>query len=873
MFPIKNIDLLIISLFLLSYTLSSNLTPLSYCTQGTLNFLSSSNFQNICSIEKDTNSIGPSYIFPLSLTKNYFTVNHCGICYEIVGNNGVIRGRVEDLYDDNNNNVNNIKASSDALNYIITNEQNNDISYRMVACDYNGNIKIKMGSNNNNALVSIVVLEHNMAIRDVKLMQYGNSAWNDMTRNDNNFWVYNNNNINLAFPLIINIYAINGDNVMIENIYSLDQNKIYEASRNFNVPDSSYFNIFTFNKIDITNDIKNNNKCCKLENNNEKNNEIIYQNGKLNSEKYNLTSEKTEITYTSDSTLKIKFSTETDTSNFIINSLTPINKEKYKSINFNMKYNQKCESACNLKFIINNKEENQININENNVGQIINYIYNFTNSDSEIKTLTFNFFYFSDNPFEIEFNDIELIYNNNNINSSGLCFNSPNDNNNNEESIPSDFIRINSIKIYDNESQVLNIQSNDFYLTNNKNIILRLTSLDKSTNINIDNCTTTQTTNINSFYCYLPNTIPDNTYNINSTSGKGINFYYNKTIEVKKGKIIIGNVNSLLIQHANTNYPPIVIIHSKEETITKKGKIIFDIYPISTSNYGGQLEEILFLDETSQKYLTLKYCEPYKVQNKTIFFIKCIVSNNILIGNYINLYTQNNNIYLLPGQSIRIISTESTGGVLTSNTITRNFYNFTRSQYKNMTLDFNILYYTQNLIKGDEFPHKVYLYGIKKTTSTRSLQSSSDYNAIINFKNCTLGDTSKEDINAIGSIKCLLPDYVQAGTYTKLESDGFDSVPGSQNLNIIFEKDYNRSVQSSNNIIYRDDDYDYDDDDDKTWIIWFILIILLIFLGALLIMLYFKQKERGKKANPANDSTYVKKSSEENSNKSQTSSN
>ena len=48
---------------------------------------------------------------------------HCGICYEIVGNNGVIRGRVEDLYDDNSYNVNNIKVSSDALNYIITNEK------------------------------------------------------------------------------------------------------------------------------------------------------------------------------------------------------------------------------------------------------------------------------------------------------------------------------------------------------------------------------------------------------------------------------------------------------------------------------------------------------------------------------------------------------------------------------------------------------------------------------------------------------------------------------------------------------------------------------------------------------------------------------
>ena len=96
----------------------------------------------------------------------------------------------------------------------------------------------------------------------------------------------------------------------------------------------------------------------------------------------------------------------------------------------------------------------------------------------------------------------------------------------------------------------------------------------------------------------------------------------------------------------------------------------------------------------------------------------------------------------------------------------------------NFSINIEILYYNPKIKPSDIFPHKVFLYGIRDS-SLRNLDGNS-YNCNISFENCITGNYSSEEPNAIGSINCRFPDYVPAGTYVKLESDGFDNMPNSK---------------------------------------------------------------------------------------------
>ena len=258
--------------------------------------------------------------------------------------------------------------------------------------------------------------------------------------------------------------------------------------------------------------------------------------------------------------------------------------------------------------------------------------------------------------------------------------------------------------------------------------------------------------------------------------------FFNNNIETTKMNININETEEFA-------FSKIIITNSMEQIINKDEELYFQIVPINSTDFYLENNEIIFVNDNRTKFLYLKYCQQL-INNNMTNGIKCIISNNIMKGNYTDLAV-GQNISILPGQ-IKLIGISSTGGFF-SDEIFMNVN--TNAQLNNFHLTFNILYYNSSIKPGYLFPHKVYLYGVKKIA--RNLEETK-YNSEILFPNCTAGNYFEGDSNAIGSIICNLPDYIPAGTYTKLKSNGFDINPNSKII-IFFQQDFKRNSSSEIN--------------------------------------------------------------------------
>ena len=200
------------------------------------------------------------------------------------------------------------------------------------------------------------------------------------------------------------------------------------------------------------------------------------------------------------------------------------------------------------------------------------------------------------------------------------------------------------------------------------------------------------------------------------------------------------------------------------------------------------------------------------------------------------------NLSILDGHYIKLISNNSTGGVFSDEIFTI----YDKAEIEELdNLTFNIIYYNPSIKPNTIFPHSVELSG-KRRTNIRILEENEN-KYTIKFPRCFTGNYNPE--GSIGSINCKLPNYIPAGTYNQLQSDGFDINPNSK-INIIFRNDYNRNSNSTLNgdeINDRDigiDGYDKEDKDkdeeknsssSKTWIVWVIAAILLVILFGIVI--------------------------------------
>ena len=851
----KKIRFILIISTIFTFIQPNNPTPLSFCTKGRIS--NNINYdKGACGLEKlPTNKkyIGTlsSNFFPAAINQDLFkSAAQCGICYEMVGPIGAIRVRVEDYCSKDNENgfckgdIPHFNVANNGTSYIMGNADNANITFRMISCDYIGNIRIFTDEKVSKNYLSFVVLDHNIGVSFIEMRENNTNIWINLTRSNDNNWVYYDLKNGITFPLILRIYSINGDYVNVK-MNTLEGNKYYEADNNFilKIDENYFFNISTLKKINTNNN--NTIRCCERD---KTDFTPIYSNGYVNGG-YNDYKQKVNVIYNLNDSLLGKYSMKAKFESFgklTFESSFPIRADQYTGVLFSIKTNQICSDCLYVRAYGINGKNHIISFDELNVWK--NYSISFDDLDiknNEFNGIVFNYNKNTDEYFEVIIDIIELIPNPSAPDAS-LCADSLNKNNNkimleqnadNDDNGNSSYIQINSIIINENAPKVLNIKCEQFTNYDNKEINLRLTPKNNGAlkNVDITNCTSNSSV-INSFTCTLPSTISDGFYKIKTqtTDGFNFNFTYDKDVEIKNGLFICGNVDPRIRLYSLIKVFPIIVIYSKEQIINKGDNVKFDVYPIPQDQYKLKNDEIILFNNNENKSLCLKNCSQ-NVKDKIIYSIQCVVSDNIMKDNYTTFYT-GRYTFLLDGQTINLTVSNSNGGMIRNSLSQTISTDLTQSQKQNLNTTFEVLYYNSSVKPGNKFPHKIVLYGTKKNSDTQN-------DTQISFQNCTAGGYYQDDTNAIGSINCRVPDYVPAGTYSNFESDGIDMNP-KHSINLVFEEDFNRSSTStksnSTEITYSKSS----SSKSKAWIIGLVLgIVALIIIGVVITLLVCRKSK------------------------------
>ena len=412
------------------------------------------------------------------------------------------------------------------------------------------------------------------------------------------------------------------------------------------------------------------------------------------------------------------------------------------------------------------------------------------------------------------------------------------------------YINIINISSLENNPSFINITCQSFNNIYGENINILFTSTSNKTNsFQTDNCILPPLESVTSFICKMPENIKDDNYKVQSVLDSKYQIIYPKNIEINNGIIEINNHNPVETEETTTPiaYSQIIIKNSVQQYLKKGENIVFDIEDIEEGEFHLDNEEIIILDDSKKKALYLKNCEKYN-SNVIIQSIRCNI-NNCMKGIYTTL-ADGQHISTSPNVTINLISLNSTGGSF-SDVISRSIdsTNLTKRELDNYILSLDILYYNSSVIPGNLFPHNVSLYG-NYIRNTRNLEETT-YPLKFSFPNCTTGGYSIEDPTAIGSINCRFPDYIPAGEYTKIKSDGFDVMPNGK-INLVFPTDFNRKTNST---IFEDNDDD-DSSSSKTWIIWLIAgILLLVLIVIVIIACVANRKGSNEESQNNNDSS------------------
>ena len=928
-------------------TIPEKLTPLSVCTKGRISSYTGWEKGGSCGFNSHTNAIGATYLYPAAPNEGLFNNSaQCGICYEMVGPYGAIRVRVEDSCskDDElglcSGDMFHFNVANNGSKYIIGDNDFSNVTFRMVSCDYSGNIKIRADENIDEYRYSFTILDHNLGVDTVRFNEDGTRTWIKLTRDKYNFWTYDEQTL-ISFPVTIRIYSINGDFVTVV-VDSLEAGKTYEADGNFEVPSDVYYNVSTLKKVEV---FDNTSECCEMDNSGFS---PIYKSGII-SDIYNKYEQKVTADYNSGDNYQGKPSMKVSFQSFgklIFQSNFPIRADQYTGVSISIKANKTCTNCLQLRAYDLQDKNQIINLEEENRWKT----YKFDFSSMGIENNQFNgivlYFYKSTlQPYEINIGSIELIENEN-APDAGVCLeiggtsgggvvpipdadetdkqiknetssteeteivtdstmvsdlikseeiisdiNSNSSNISNTITVTNPipetttfvsnvFVDIISIESQADYPQIINIQCNNFRKIENENMALLFIPTGGSNYIQTESCILTEEI-ISRFSCKLPNVLSDGVYHVQSPSNNKYIINYSNNIFIQNGLILINDNNGDNNNEDNNNegnstqesneYSQIVITNSVNRVINKGDRIIFDVAPISADKFYLENDEIIFVDKSQTKALYLKNCEE-TIYNNQVTSIVCTVSNNIMKANYTTI-ANGQPIHISTGQEINLIGTSSIGGAFSEVLIQEMKTNLTSLQRRAFSISFDILYYSSEIRPSDLFPHKVLLYGIRDF-SLRNLDDNS-YNYQIEFPNCTAGDYSLEEPSAIGSIRCRFPDYVPAGIYSKLESDGFDNMPNSK-VNLVFKNDFNRNTNSNFNssldfIPYLPKTNDDSSSSSKKWIIWVIIAALVVVLAAIIVIACVcggKSSEEDDDTSKSNDNKDASNNSESNMNKS-----
>ena len=883
----KNFFLLFFLIILLHLKITIS-TPLSLCNKGTFSYTPDSSINSkTCSLPEISTE---QKIYPASVNKAFFnSYEKCGVCYEMVGPFGAVKLRVVDTNDDSDDSTPFFKLGSEP-SFILMNVNNADdlsqdkkvsVSFRMVSCDYSDNIKILTGENNLIGFsFACLVYNNNIPINSIRMKENGGSSFVEIKKTSDNYYYYDKGDM-ITYPVYLIISSITGEFVNA-TINTKESSSTFETSGNFYNPDKYYYDVSNL-KIIKTSSTEN---CCSVDFSDYIN---IYTNGNI-TQKYEASTENSTITISaSEKITNVKFN---NSGKLYIKSKSPIRADQFISISLSIKANKIC-TDCLYISSYDKSSDNKISFVKENTLKTYYYLFNSLGFDGN--TFIGIVLYTKNNDIEIGISDIQLMENSN-APSTEICLGNSSDWIPVVPVIPTDLIKVNltTTNLIINTTTILttiipttNISTNntDYTYINILNISVLVNNIISvqcepfikleheaikiifipnegynTTNFETQNCfITTSELYTNSFLCNLQDlsTITNGKYKVSSPEDNLYKITSSGTITIYNGKIIYENkkeyIPTILTDTPKidttiiTPSEKIIIADSLNKIINKGETIKFKINPISKATYNTYgLSEIIFIDNTrSRNALYLKNCN-YISSNSNqnmIDTISCGVSNNIIRGNYSTL-SSGQDISIAQGKTVNLACNDSYGGSFSVDMSQTVNANISRKEKHNYTLNFKVVYYDKNLKPNDLFPYQVYLYGNRKVNNSRKLADQSKYNLYFTFPNCTMGSYMSYSNQAMNGINCNLPNFVQAGEYSKIVSNGFDVNP-NQKINITFPYDFNKSenyITDNSSTPYQKESKSKS----KTWIIWLVFGILLAVLVVIVIVAFVMNRKKNK---------------------------
>ena len=348
--------------------LSKSLTPLSECTQGRIAGYDEYEKGGSC-------NFGPPKMYGGAPNEAFYNNGEkCGICYELVGPDGVLYFMVDSYcpvkgfeevcggdmlhFDIHNNGYKTIEKRK--LGKV-------DVTFRMVACDHKGNIIIKTVEQASEYYYEFVVMNHVIGLKKV-YYSYDKNNWIGLERQgDYNLWKIGKID---KMPFYLQFESISGEKI-ISTINEIKAGSSYDTGVQFKIPEDMYFTVDKLTKI--SNPKKE--ECCKV-------NDAftsIYDEGKFFGEwKYytdcNINIENSSgCNDGSNKCIRIEF---INVSYFQIKNRLLVESKRYKAIEFYIKSEKECSNCLRIEL-----EGKEILLSTKKVGVWEKIVVHFTDFD------------------------------------------------------------------------------------------------------------------------------------------------------------------------------------------------------------------------------------------------------------------------------------------------------------------------------------------------------------------------------------------------------------------------------------------------------------------------------------------------------------
>ncbi|KAL6631911.1 hypothetical protein U3516DRAFT_821546 [Neocallimastix sp. 'constans'] len=218
------------------FSLISSYTPYSECTQGRITAYDEYEEGGSC-------GFGIPKMYGAAPNEAFYNLGEkCGICYELVGPNGVLLFMVDSHCPVKGNEH---SCSGDMLHFdlhkngfdTIVDEGIGrlNVTFRMVSCDHESNMILKTKKDVSKYFFSFVILYHNIGLKKV-YYSYDNETWTGLEREgDYNHWTIRS----VELPLYIQLESISGEKVET-TINEIIADNYYDTGVQFSVPNKMY---------------------------------------------------------------------------------------------------------------------------------------------------------------------------------------------------------------------------------------------------------------------------------------------------------------------------------------------------------------------------------------------------------------------------------------------------------------------------------------------------------------------------------------------------------------------------------------------------------------------------------------------------------